>query len=116
MTGNDSSSYGQSLVRHRLTGSITAELPARVFATGTATLLVDDYLDPLLLAADVSSQTFTSIDEENRSALSVRLSRALGRRWAAEARWAFSADSLSNDDLRFRRQLVYGGVTWTSRD
>lgn len=114
LTYNDSSSYGQSLVRHRLSASLTAKLPRRVFATAIATLQLDQYLDPLVLAADVSNQTFTSIEEENRSALSVRLSRRLGGKWAAEARWAFYADSLSQDDLEFRRQLVYGGVTWAS--
>ena len=85
-----------------------------MFATAIATLQLDQYLDPLVLARDVSNQTFTSIDEENRSALSVRLSRKLGGKWNGELRWAFYADSLSQDDLEFRRQLVYGGVTWAS--
>jgi hypothetical protein len=111
--GNDSSSYGQSLIRHRLTSAVTAALPAQVFATAAVAVQVDHYLDPLLLAADVASQTFTSIDEENRSAVSVRVSRGLGAGWAAEARWAFYADSLSEDDLRFRRHLAYGGLTWS---
>jgi hypothetical protein len=117
LTFNDSSSYGQSLVRHRLTASVTAGLPGRVFATAIATLQLDQYLDPLLLARDVANQTFTSIDDENRSALSLRLSRKLRGGWAAEGRWAFYADSLSpgsTDDLEFRRHLVYGGVTWAS--
>ena len=114
LTYNDSSSYGQSLVRHRLSASLTAKLPRRVFATAIATLQLDQYLDPLVLARDVSNQTSTSIEEENRSALSVRLSRKLGGRWTGELRWAFYADSLSQDDLEFRRHLVYGGVTWAS--
>jgi len=113
LTVNDSSSYGQSLVRHRLTASVTGELPARVFATAIATLQIDQYLDPLVLARDVSNQTFTSIDDENRSALSLRLSRHLRGRWEGEARWAFYADALSEDDLEFRRHVVYLGVTWT---
>lgn len=114
VTFNDSSSYGQSLVRHRLSASLTAKLPASVFATAITTLQLDQYLDPLVLARDVSNQTFTSIEEENRSALSVRLSRKLRGKWAAEGRWAFYADSLSQDDLEFRRQVFYGGVTWAS--
>jgi hypothetical protein len=113
---NDSSSYGQSLVRHRVTASVTGELPARVFATGIVALQLDQYLDPLLLARDVVNQTFTTIDDENRSMLSVRLSRRLGSGWAAEARWGFSADSLSTDDLQFRRHVVYAGLTWGSDD
>ena len=116
LTVNDSSSYGQSLVRHRLSGSATIELPGQVYATGSAALQVDQYLDPLLLARDVVSQSFTSIDDENRSALAVRLSRRVGRGFTAEARWAFFADSLSKDDLEFRRQVVYGGLTWSSDD
>jgi len=111
---NDSSSYGQSLVRHRLAASITAELPLRVYGTAGAALQVDQYLDPLVLARDVSSQTFTSIDDENRSEVSIRLSRAVGRGFAAELRVATYADSLSSDDLRFRRTVMYGGLTWTN--
>lgn len=114
LTVNDSSSFGQSLVRHRVTGSVTAEAPLGVFATGIAALQLDQYLDPLLLAQDIANQTFTSIDEENRNELSLRLSRPLGGGWTAEARWAFYADSLSDDDLRFRRQVLYGGVTWNT--
>jgi hypothetical protein len=110
---NDSSSYGQSLLRHRVAASVTAELPLRVYGTLGAALQVDQYLDPLVLARDVTSQTFTSIDDENRSEVSVRVSRAVGAGFAAEARVATYADSLSEDDLRFRRTVVYGGVTWT---
>lgn len=111
---NDSSSYGQSLVRHRISLSATTELPAKIYATGIAALQLDQYLDPLLLARDVSNQTFTSIDDENRSALSARLSRQLSRGVSVESRWAFYADSLSDDDLRFRRHVVYGGLIWAS--
>jgi hypothetical protein len=113
VTYNDSSSFGQSLVRHRVSASLTAKVRG-VFATAIAAVQIDQYLDPLVLARDVSNQTFTSIEEENRSALSLRLSRRLRGNWAWEARWAFYADSLSQDDLEFRRQLFYGGVTWGS--
>jgi hypothetical protein len=112
---NDSSSYGQSLVRHRLTGSVTAELPLQVFATAIATLELDQHLDPLLVARDVLDQSFTTIDDENRSAVSVRLSRPLPGGWALEARGAFYADALSSsEDLSFRRTVAYAGLTWNS--
>jgi hypothetical protein len=115
MAFNDSSSYGQSLVRHRVTASVTAEAPAKVFATAIATLELDQHLDPLLVARDVIDQTFTSIDEENRSAVSLRLSRHLVAGWAGEFRAAFYADALSSgDDMRFRRTVFYGGLTWNS--
>lgn len=115
MAFNDSSSYGQSLVRHRITASLTAEAPAQVFATAIATLELDQHLDPLLVARDVIDQTFTSIDEENRSAVSLRLSRHLVAGWAGELRGAFYADALSSgDDMRFRRTVFYGGLTWNS--
>lgn len=111
---NDSSSYGQSLARHRLAASVTAELPWRVYGTAGLALQVDQYLDPLVLARDVTSQTFTSIDDENRSEVSLRLSRAVRAGFAAELRVATYADSLSDDDLRFRRTVVYTGLTWSN--
>ncbi len=114
LTVNDSSSYGQSLIRHRLATSATTALPAEAYVTVGLVLQIDQYLDPLLLARDVVSQAFTSIDDENRSAISVRLSRRLGRGVTAEARWAFTADSLSSDDREFRRHVVQAGLTWAS--
>jgi hypothetical protein len=114
LTVDDSSSFGQSLVRHRGAVAATVPLPAALYLTGSVALLFDQYLDPVLLARDVASQGFTSIDDDNRSAAALRLSRVLGAGVTAELRWAFHADSLSSDDLPFRRHVAYAGLVWDS--
>lgn len=78
---NDSNSYGHSLVRQRLELKLTTEIAESGFyATATGAVLLNLFLDPLLLARDVQSQTFVSIDDENRNSFSLHLSRDPGRR------------------------------------
>jgi hypothetical protein len=114
LTVNDSASHRQSWVRHRVTVSATTGLPLGLLATARASVQVDQYLDPLAIPDDTRPQSVTSIDDDNRSSVSVLLARRLGARWTAEARWAFWTDALADDDLAFRRHLVSLGVTWTS--
>jgi len=112
LIGNDSSSFGSSFVRHRLTLAATTPAPGRLFVTASVTGQYDRYLDPLLVASDVAAQGFESIDDDNRSSVSVRVARALSACWQLEARAAFYADAFSADDRRFRRLLIYAGLTW----
>jgi hypothetical protein len=109
--GNDSSSFGRSLDRHRLSLSATISAPARLFVTAAVTGQVDRYADPLMIPRDVALE-FESFDEENRSAMSVRVARVLSPRWQIEARAAFYANLFVPDDREFRRLLIYGGLTW----
>ncbi len=108
---NDSASFGSSYQRHRLSLSVTRGLGARWFATATVTGQPDRFRDPLLVTDDLT-MTFTSIDDENRSGAAVRVARTLGGSWELEARYAFQADASGGDDLRYRRHLVYAGLTW----
>jgi len=107
----DSNSFGQSLVRHRIDLGVTTKTWAEVFLTARATVIVSSFLDPLLLARDVQSQTFISIDDENRNALSVHLARDLGASWTIEARYAIFTNEFATKALSFRRQIGYVGMT-----
>ncbi|MBP6634089.1 MAG: hypothetical protein KBG28_09605 [Kofleriaceae bacterium] len=109
----DSSSFGQSTLRHRLDLAATTELPGRIYATLTLTAQLDQYLDGLIIARDVAAQTFTTFEDDNRSALHARLSRALSRRWTVEGRlsgWA----TLAGDAGQYRRLLASVGLTWST--
>ena len=114
LTVNHSSSHRESWVRHRVTVAATSGLPFGLLGTLRASVQVDQYLDPLAIPDDTRPQSVTSIDDDNRSSVSVLLARRLGAHWTAEARWAFWTDALADDDLEFRRHLVSLGVTWTS--
>lgn len=109
---NDSNSHGESLVRQRLRAGLTTELWWRLYLTAEATVLVNVYLDPLLLARDEQATTFVSIEDENRNSLSLHLSRPLGQHWAAEARYAIYSNEFTNDELSFRRQTAYLGMVY----
>jgi len=109
---NDSNSHGESLVRQRIRGGITTELWSRLYLTAEATILVNVYLDPLLLPRDEQATTFVSIEDENRNALSLHLSRPLDEHWAAEARYAVYSNEFTNDELSFRRQTAYLGAVY----
>jgi len=109
---NDSNSYGESLVRQRLHVGVTTELLREVYMTAEGTILVNVYLEPLLLARDEQARTFVSIDEENRNSLSLHLSRAIGGGWALEGRYAIFSNEFTNEELSFRRQTVYLGAIY----
>jgi hypothetical protein len=109
---NDSNSHGESLVRQRFRLGLTTELWRRLYLTAEATVLVNIYLDPLLLPRDEQATTFVSIEDENRNALSLHLSRPLGAHWAAEARYAIYSNEFTNAELSFRRQTGYLGVVY----
>ena len=110
----DSNSFGHSLVRQRLDLSMTSEVPwTKVVATLKLTLLINHFLDPLLLARDIDAQTFVSIDDENRNSISLHASRGLGGAWAVEARYALFTNEFATQERRFRRQTLYGGLVYT---
>ena len=112
LTVDDSTSFGSSLIRQRLSGSVTTPLPAHVFATVSVVGQLDRYPEPQVVARDIAAQSFDSLDGEARSSAAVRLGRGFGRAWQAELRWSVHASALGDAAGTFRRQLVYAGLTW----
>jgi hypothetical protein len=113
LTVIDSNSHGQSLLRHRIMASATAELIDKLFGSATATLQIDQYLDGLLVETAVEDQEFTSLEDENRSSLQVRLARELSTAWSLEARAAVWRNLGSAVAASFRRELIYAGVIYS---
>jgi hypothetical protein len=107
----DSNSVGQSAIRHRLELSLTAELPGEIFATVRGALLYNVFLDSLLIARDVSAQSFVSIDDENRNTFIVHVARDVGPRWTVEAQYALYTNEFATQELDYRRQTFYAGLT-----
>lgn len=108
----DSNSFGQSLLRHRLELGLTTEVVANVFASARATVTLNTFLDPLLLARDVNAQTFVTIDDENRNSFSLHLARDVGASWTAEARYAIYTNEFATRELSFRRHIGYLGLAY----
>jgi hypothetical protein len=112
LTVIDSNSYGQSLVRHRIIGSATTELADKLFGTVTATLQLDQYPDGLLTAAEIQRQQLTSLEDENRSSLQVRIAQQLSAAWSLELRGAIWHD-FGNSAGAFHRELIYTGAIYS---
>jgi hypothetical protein len=113
LTVIDSNSHGQSLIRHRIMASATAELTSKLFGSATATLQIDQYLDGLIVETDVQHQEFTSLEDENRSSLQVRIARELSTAWSLEARAAVWRNLGNAIAASFRRELIYAGVIYS---
>ncbi|HEU0032277.1 MAG TPA: hypothetical protein VFQ53_16715 [Kofleriaceae bacterium] len=114
VTVTDSNSFGQSFVRHRVGLSATKDLPWQLYGTVLATLQLDQYLDGLIVQEDVQNQTFTTLDDENRSSLQGRLARPLSKLWSLESRVAVWRNlGSSGGDTAFRRALFYLGVVYS---
>jgi hypothetical protein len=109
----DSNSYGQSIVRHRVTLSATRDLPWRLYGTALATLQLDHYPDGLPVERDLVTQTFTALDDENRSSLRVRIARHVGRCWAIEASGVLWRNLGSELDTEYRRAVLYAGAVYS---
>ncbi len=109
---NDSNSFGQSLVRHRVELSGTTELFADLYLNAKVILIVNQYLDALLLGGDVG--TFTTIEDEARNAVILHLTRDVSERVTLEARYAYYANPFASRELAYRRQTFYLGmvVSW----
>ncbi len=105
----DSNSYGQASVRQRIELAVTSSIPGQFFLTARAIIRINTFLDPLLLARDVQSQSFVSIEDENRNSLSLHLARDVGKHWGLEARLAVYSNEFATQELRFRRQTAYLG-------
>jgi hypothetical protein len=109
----DSNSFGQSLARHRITASGTAQLPGEIYGTLLAILQLDQYLDGLLVRRDLQQQEFTNVEDENRSSVQLRLARKLAGTWAVEGRAAIWRNLAGNTmELDFKRELLYLGLVY----
>ncbi|MDX2093961.1 MAG: hypothetical protein SFX73_39370 [Kofleriaceae bacterium] len=113
LTVIDSNSYGQSLVRHKATLSATTSLPKGIFATGLATLQIDQYPDGLVIKTDNQRSEFTNIDDENRSSLQLRLGKPLSEAWSLEARAAIWRNLGPDAETSFRRASIYAGAIYS---
>lgn len=112
LTVGSSNSYGQSFVRHKVSGSVTTPLPHELYATMLAQLQLDSYPDGLVVSTDLQRSEFTSLDDENRSTLQIRIGRALSDAWSIEARGALWRDLGGAMDTSFSRSLIYAGAVY----
>ncbi len=113
LTVLDSNSFGQSFVRHRALASGTISV-GKTYLSLLAILQIDQYLDGLLVEADLQHQEFTNIEDENRSSAQFHVARKLTDAWSIEGRVAYWRNILGNTmDLSFSRTVVYAGFVYS---
>lgn len=113
LTVIDSNSFGQSFARHRVLASGTVSI-GKNYLSLLAILQIDQYLDGLLVEADLQHQEFTNIEDENRSSAQFHIARKLTDTWSVEGRVAYWRNILGNTmDLAFSRAVFYGGVVYS---
>ncbi|MBA3459944.1 MAG: hypothetical protein H0T46_08280 [Deltaproteobacteria bacterium] len=112
LTVIDSNSFGQSLIRHRTTGSVTRSLPWGLFGTALAILQIDQFVDGLVVKKDLQRSEFTSLDDENRSSLQLRLGKPVSGKWTVETRGAIWRELGGTMDTSFRRASIYVGAIY----
>ncbi|HWE29052.1 MAG TPA: hypothetical protein VHB97_13685, partial [Polyangia bacterium] len=110
---NRSNSFGQSLVRHIVTFKLAYRLPWSLYATVKAQLYTSVYLDPVLLDRAFNTQTFITIEDENRNNVIVDIERPIGNGGlAVNARYSVFTNELTASPVSFLRQVVYLGLTY----
>jgi hypothetical protein len=112
---NQSNSYGESFVRHMLGLKFTVPLLWGVILTAKGVLQLSTFQDPYLVS-ETATQTFLSSDDENRSSLTVRLSRDIAKHWSVALRYAVhvneststtsSPSAVPADSVGFLRHLL----------
>jgi hypothetical protein len=111
---NRSNSYGETFTRHALGLRFTTPLVWGLFLTAKASLLLSRYQDPYLIS-QVSTQSFVSIDEENRSSLVTQIAKELTERWSLILRWSLyvNASPLSQSESATPSNLAASTMTPT---
>jgi len=105
---NDSSSFAQSLVRHRLELATTLDTWLEVVLTVKVLLQVNGYPDGLILQGDLG--TFVTIEDETRNALIIHLTREIASGWLIEARYAFYFSPFAPEVSSYTRHALYLGA------
>jgi len=112
LTVIDSNSFGQSFARHRVLASGTMSI-GKNYLSLLAILQIDQYLDGLLVEADIQHQEFTNIEDENRSSAQFHIARKLTDDWTVEGRVAYWRNIFGTMDLAFSRAVVYAGFVYS---
>jgi hypothetical protein len=103
-----STSFGETLRRHRLSVAGGVSLPWELTALGQATLQLTLFPDGVYLSRDLT----VADDDENSSSVSVKLVRALGPHVELDVRYAFYFDQLPTNRLEYQRHVVTLGVAF----
>ncbi|MBF5046580.1 hypothetical protein IR215_29570 [Simulacricoccus sp. 17bor-14] len=103
-----SNSYGETLLRHRLSASAGVHLPLQFTLLAQGALVLSHYPDGVFLSPDI----ILTEDEEAQNNLSLRLVRPLTRSLDLELSGGIYGTRLPRNGLSYTRSMAGVGVTW----
>lgn len=103
-----SNSYGESVQRHRLSGTAGVRLPWKLTLMAQGALGLNAYPDGVFLSPEITLLD----DDEAQHMLSLKLARPLSERVDVELSFAMYGTELSRSGLFFFRQVGGVGLTW----
>ncbi|AKF79900.1 hypothetical protein SAMN05443572_1011226 [Myxococcus fulvus] len=103
-----SNSYGETVLRHRVSANAGVRLPWRMTLLAQGSLGVTRYPDGIYLSPEI----ILVEEDEGQNSLSLKLSRPVSERVDLELSWGLWSTRLPRNDLRYSRQVFGVGVTW----
>lgn len=103
-----SNSFGETILRHRLTATGGTRLPWRLMLLGQVAFQLSHYPDGVFLSSELN----IGEDDDAHNSLSAKLVRPLSDHLDAELRYALYQDRLPQNGLTYLRQLGWVGMTW----
>ncbi|QRN95634.1 hypothetical protein JRI60_42360 [Archangium violaceum] len=103
-----SNSFGESVQRHRLSGSAGVRLPWRLMLLAQGSLGLNRYPDGVYLSPDI----ILLEDDEAQNTLSLKLVRPLNGHLDVELSFAMYGTQLPRNELYYFRQVGGVGLTW----
>lgn len=103
-----SNSYGETVLRHRLSGSAGLRLPWRLTLLAQGALGLSRYPDGIYLSPDI----ILVEEDEGQNSLSLKLARPVNERVDVELSYALYSTNLPRIGLSYFRQVVGLGLTW----
>lgn len=103
-----SNSFGETVVRHRLSASAGVRLPWSVMLLAQGALGLSHYPDGVYLSPEIVLLE----DDEGQNTLSLKLARPLGAHLDVELSYAAYGTRLPRNGLSYFRQVAGVGLTW----
>lgn len=103
-----SNSFGETALRHRLTGSVGVLLPWRVTLLAQGSLGLSRYPDGIFLSPEI----ILVEEDEGQNSVSLKLARPVSARVDLELSWGVWSTRLPRNNLSYTRQVFGVGFTW----
>jgi hypothetical protein len=103
-----SNSFGETVLRHRLSGSAGMRLPWSVTLLAQAAFGLSHYPDGIYLSPEITLLE----EDEGQNSLSVKLARPMGEHLDVELSYGMYGTNLPNNNLSYFRQVLGVGLTW----